>query len=173
MHSNLINTPRLELRLWNLSDTDALLSLCRANGFDDFSTGRFQNMDKDKAKSFILEEQKVFLKHGFARLGVFLRSSRFAVGMCGLYLMSDTNFLDTIGIAYRFSKENWGQGYAPEAANGLIQYGFKSLNLKSVSAIIDPNNLRSRRVVEKIEMKLLNTITYKGELRQHWIRSSI
>lgn len=165
----LIETPRLVLRLWSEAEVNALIALCTSEGFDDYTTGRFQNMDFEKGTSFISEEQKIFHEHGIGRLGVFLRTNGNPIGMCGLYKMTDPNFLGTIGIAYRFPKEHWGNGYAPEAALALVEYGFKSLNFESISAIIDPKNIRSSRVVEKIGMKFLNDVTYKNEIRQHWI----
>lgn len=167
----LIETPRLELRLWTAVEVSTLVNLCASAGFDDYSTGRFQNMDYEKGNLFISEEQKTFRELGMGRLGVFLRIEGIAVGICGLYTMTDTNFLGKVGIAYRFPKEHWGKGYAPEAARALMEYGFKSLSLDSVSAIIDPENTRSIRVVEKIGMNFVSDVIYKNEARQHWISS--
>lgn len=86
------------------------MKLCCAEEFDACSTGRFQNMDAEKVKSIINEEKDVYRKHGFARVGIFLSSNGLPIGICGLHNMSDLSFLGTIGIAYRFSKENCRNG---------------------------------------------------------------
>ena len=113
--------------------------------------------------------QSNFKTFGLARLGVFAQVSGALLGICGLYHMSDSEFKGKVGVAYRFPKIHWGMGYAPEVANALVQYGIENLKLDSVSAIIDPANSRSSRVVEKIGMKFISKMNYKGQIREHWM----
>jgi ribosomal-protein-alanine N-acetyltransferase len=42
-----------------------------------------------------------------------------------------------------------GKGIIPEAVNTLIDYGFDNLNLHSIEAVIDPENLASEKVLQK------------------------
>jgi ribosomal-protein-alanine N-acetyltransferase len=49
-------------------------------------------------------------------------------------------------------KNFWGQGLATEAARAILKYGFEKLHLSRLICLIDPNNLASRNVAEKIGM---------------------
>jgi len=42
-----------------------------------------------------------------------------------------------------------GNGFLTEAVSKVLEYGFKTMNLHSVEAIIDPKNIASARVLEK------------------------
>lgn len=168
MNECIVGTRRLALRLWRSGELDALLDLCRSSGFDDFSTGRFKNLDPEKANEFICAEATSFTNCGLGRFGVFLTSSNTPAGICGLYQLSQPQFPGEIGIMYRLPKMYWGMGIAPEAARAVLDYGFQKLNLKSVSAIIDARNVRSCRVAEKIGMQLADHVIYRNQPRQLW-----
>jgi len=59
-----------------------------------------------------------------------------------------------IEVAYSLAQDFWGQGLATEAAQGIVQYGFEKLNLSRLICLIDPANVASQRVAEKIGMTL-------------------
>ena len=52
-------------------------------------------------------------------------------------------------LGYRFKQKFWGQGYATEGSEALVRKGFETLGVKTVVAIADPENMGSRRVMEK------------------------
>jgi len=56
-------------------------------------------------------------------------------------------------IIYVLAKSAWGKGFATELANSLKDYAFTELGLKRVTALIDPDNLKSERVATKIGLK--------------------
>lgn len=64
-------------------------------------------------------------------------------------------------IGYVYNPRAWGKGYASEAAEAVIRFGFDRLNLQKVSATCDPQNHGSARVLQKGGMKL------EGYLRKH------
>ena len=55
-----------------------------------------------------------------------------------------------IEIAYLLDKNFWHQGLATEASNGIIKYAFEKLNLSRLICLIDPDNVASQRVAERI-----------------------
>ena len=57
-------------------------------------------------------------------------------------------------VAYTLSQEYWGQGLATEAAKNILVYGFEKLKLRRLICLIDPENIASQRVAEKIGMRL-------------------
>jgi len=58
-----------------------------------------------------------------------------------------------IEIGYRLAKSAWGQGYATEAARSVRDFAFLTLGMKRLIAMIDPSNVASIRVAEKIGMR--------------------
>ena len=57
-----------------------------------------------------------------------------------------------VEVAYTIAQEYWRQGLASEAAQGILQYGFEKLNLSRLIYMIEPENIGSQKVAEKIGM---------------------
>lgn len=55
-------------------------------------------------------------------------------------------------IGWHFRRASWGKGYATEAARGIIGYGFKTLHLPVLFAVVKAENERSRRVTQRLGM---------------------
>jgi ribosomal-protein-alanine N-acetyltransferase len=53
-------------------------------------------------------------------------------------------------IGYELAPEHWGQGLVAEAFGAILRFGFERMGLHSVEAHIDPANVASRRVLEKL-----------------------
>ncbi len=75
------------------------------------------------------------------------------IGRCGLLpWMIDGR--REVEVAYTIAQEYWGQGLATEAARGILDHGLTKLNLPRLICLIDPENIASQRVAEKIGMTL-------------------
>ncbi|MFC0523747.1 GNAT family N-acetyltransferase [Pontibacillus salicampi] len=55
-----------------------------------------------------------------------------------------------IEMGWRIKRDYWGAGYATEAANVILKYAFKKVNLENVVADIHQLNRGSIRVAEKL-----------------------
>ncbi len=64
-------------------------------------------------------------------------------------------------LGYEINPQFWGQGYASEAARAMRDFGFQKLGLHRIWANCLKENGASRRVLEKIGMRL------EGILRDH------
>jgi RimJ/RimL family protein N-acetyltransferase len=60
--------------------------------------------------------------------------------------------MPAVEIGWRLSAEYWGRGLATEGANAVVQHAFKELGLENLVSFTVPENLRSRRVMEKLGM---------------------
>jgi ribosomal-protein-alanine N-acetyltransferase len=56
----------------------------------------------------------------------------------------------------------WGNGYATEAAQASLQYGFEHVKLEHIIALVHPENLASQRVIDKCGMSYQETISLWG-----------
>ena len=70
-------------------------------------------------------------------------------------------------IAYYLWEKHWGNGYAKEAIDTVVNFGFEKLELLRIQAIIDNDNIRSKNVIEKAGFKK------EGILRNYPIGKSI
>jgi RimJ/RimL family protein N-acetyltransferase len=66
-------------------------------------------------------------------------------------------------IGYALASKHWGQGYATEALEALLDHGFRALGLNRVEADIDPHNVGSARVLEKLGFR------QEGYMPERWI----
>lgn len=68
----------------------------------------------------------------------------------GTISLKNINFIDrNAEYAIMVGKEYWGTGYALEATNRIIEYGFKKLNLNKIYLNVLANNLRANKFYEK------------------------
>ncbi len=106
-----------------------------------------------------------YISNGIGRWAVVEKASNNFIGWSGLKILTETvnkhtNFYD---LGYRFSKKYWGKGFATESAQASLEYGIEKLKLKEIFAMTDPQNLASRKVLEKIGMKYIETFEYDGK----------
>ncbi len=59
---------------------------------------------------------------------------------------------EDLEIFYAIARAYWGNGFASEAVELLINYVFNNMGIDKLVAIIDPDNVASQRVVEKSGM---------------------
>ncbi len=73
------------------------------------------------------------------------------IGWCGL---DHTQAVDADpALFYLLKAGYWGRGLATEAARALLEYAFTRLELASIHGGCAPENLASKRVMEKIGMQ--------------------
>ncbi|EHJ93292.1 hypothetical protein KUC_0239 [Vreelandella boliviensis LC1] len=58
-----------------------------------------------------------------------------------------------VEIGWRLVSDAWGRGVATEAAKIILEHGLNTAGLPCIVADIDPQNIASARVAEKIGMK--------------------
>jgi len=87
------------------------------------------------------------------------------IGRCGLKL-SDAEQSEA-ALWYMLARDAWGQGYAVEAAQAVLAFGFEELRLHRIFVDIDPRNSASLRVAEKLGLRreghFVETTWTKGE----------
>jgi len=76
------------------------------------------------------------------------RADHKMIGRLGLGAVNERDARADLGYAY--NRLYWGKGYATEAARAILQFGFDSLKLHRVGAIVLPDNIGSIRVLEKL-----------------------
>ena len=95
------------------------------------------------------------------------RRNRAFLGVCWLGQLS-SKACQALGsgphveLGYRYLRGHWGQGYATEAGAAMLHRGFAELELDEIVAIVDPHNVASDRVINKLGMTYRRTFLLCG-----------
>ncbi len=93
------------------------------------------------------------------QLAITLPDSGRLIGSCGIRRKPENDWEADIG--YELAPNNWGQGYATEAARAIVEIGFRELKLHRVSSWCIADNTASARVLERVGLRL------EGRLREN------
>lgn len=107
--------------------------------------------DKE-VEQWIDENIKRYENEGYSYFLVTEKMTGKTVGLAGP-LIENINGEKFIGIAYILKKEFWNKGYATESAKACISYAFNELNTYEVIAQIRTNNINSKNVAKRLNMK--------------------
>lgn len=106
----------------------------------------------EEVKLWIGENIKRYENEGYSYFLVTEKMSGKTVGLAGP-LIENINGEKFIGIAYILKKEFWNKGYATESAKACISYAFNELKSDEVIAQIRTNNINSKNVAKRLNMK--------------------
>ena len=94
-----------------------------------------------------------FRQHGFGLCAAELREDHSFAGFVGLSVPAfQAAFTPCVEIGWRLSAGLWGQGLATEGAREMVRQAFEVAGLDALVSFTVPANVRSRRVMEKLEM---------------------
>ena len=79
---------------------------------------------------------------------------------------------EMVELGYCLSRECWGRGYVPEAAQAIIKLMFETVGAARVTAKFDADNPKSGRVMQKCGMRYLET-RKNGVVNNHGLRDVI
>ena len=111
--------------------------------------------NRDQLSGVIKMLQQQYKDYGIGRWAVVDKITLECIGWAGLkyYKESLNNHKGFYELGYRFKKKHWGKGYATEAAQAVIHYGFTGCKLHRIIATCQPENTASWRIMEKIGMR--------------------
>lgn len=155
-----LETNRLIIRIPELADFDSMYALqSDAEVMQYVGTGvRTQAEVRLGLEKAIAHQEK----HGFSLGSVYEKNGGDFVGRAGLIYLGFNDTQKDVEVAYALTKATWGKGYATELANALIEWGFQHLEVERLIAVTNPNNQRSRRVLEKAKMTYAGLISHSG-----------
>ena len=110
-----------------------------------------------------------YRKHGFGRWAVVLKENRRVIGSAGLKYLED---LEEVDLGYMLLPDYWGLGLATELARAILRYGFDTLRLPRIVALVDTENVRSVRVLEKLGFAFSKMIDFRSEISALYVLTS-
>jgi RimJ/RimL family protein N-acetyltransferase len=175
MAETIIETARLRLRTWDESDvapfmaalnTPAVMQWLGGIGDDALYQTLYQRMVAGQAA------------HGYCFWIVERLSDQQLLGFCGLNrsVRVGTPVHDMTEIGWRLREDAWGMGYAREAAEASLTYGFGPLGLERIVAFTVKKNAASWGLMQRIGMTRARELDhsvegYAPELSDHIVYS--
>jgi RimJ/RimL family protein N-acetyltransferase len=143
-----LETPRLILRLWRDSDRAPFAQMCA----DPHVMRHFAStLTREECDRMIDRNLAHFDRHGFGLWAAELRATGSFIGFIGLSVPGfQARFMPCVEIGWRIAAPYWNQGLATEGARAVLRYAFDTLGLSEVVSFTVPDNLPSRRVMEKL-----------------------
>jgi len=141
-----IKTKRLELRPTKDSDLEDLAKLY---GDPEVMQYILPPLSRTIVAEMIDWFKKEWKRLGYGYFALFEKQSGEFIGQCGLQKIAGKPDADEIELAFVIAKIFWGQGYATEAAEAVLDFGFTRGGLCRIVALTLEGNRLSKRVLEK------------------------
>jgi ribosomal-protein-alanine N-acetyltransferase len=170
---DLLETERLILRELRATDADRIYRYANDDAINRYLI--FADLaSEDDARKYV---QKAVASAALAttgkgedrrlsfKLAILLKPEGDFIGSCWLDITDATHRRASIG--YFFDNLYWGNGYATEAVQALLAYGFATLKLHRIEASCDAEHQATRRVLEKAGLRR------EARLRQNRLRKNL
>lgn len=139
----LIETERLVLRQLVMADLDEFLALHR-----DPEVVRFvRALDRLQAAERLQANEQEWEERGHGMFAVLDRGSGWFLGRVGLKYWPQ---FQEIEAGWLLRRDAWGHGYTTEAGGACLDWGFATLPVSYITAMIRRENTRSIRVAQRL-----------------------
>jgi RimJ/RimL family protein N-acetyltransferase len=150
-----IETERLVLTPLTIDDIDEYLDL-----HADPDVARFLGeMDRDLAIRRLEADARIWSERGHGLFKVIHNEDDRFLGRVGLRYWP---LFDETEVGWTLRREEWGHGYATEAARAITTWGFTELPVAYITSNIEPRNARSIAVAERLGMTRLRDDVLDG-----------
>ena len=155
----ILETEKLKLRELTMDDTSFIIELVNSTGWLKYIGDR-NIKTTEQAKSYLENGPlKSYQESGFGLWLVETKDTKNPIGMCGLLRRDYLNHPD---IGFAFLPEFIGKGFGFEAAAATLSLAKDQLKILTLYAITMPTNYASIKLLEKIGMKFIKSISPHG-----------
>src|SRR5215471_9694560 len=153
-----LETARLRLRRFRHEDADAVFAIIGDNVAMQYYPKIFHRRD---AAEWVARNIRRYEDYGHGLFAVTLKESDDVIGDCGV-IRKMIGCDPQLEVGYHFRRDQWGHGYATEAARACMAWAFRTLGPEKVISLIRPENTPSRRVAERNGMKMERRVIHHG-----------
>jgi RimJ/RimL family protein N-acetyltransferase len=143
--STTIETERLILEPLTLDHLDEVVEMHATPEIERWM-GTF---GRAQARERLERNQREWDEHGYGLMAILERSSGRFLGRSGLKYWPQ---FDETEVGWVLRVDVWGHGFATEAGRACPQWGFGALGVPYLTALIQPENLASIGVAERLAM---------------------
>ena len=145
-----IRTERLLLRRWRDEDRAPYAEMNQHDEVVEFLQGR---TTPDVSNAFIDRVEAHWDEHGWGLWAIEVPGVAPFVGFTGLWPATHVLGYESREVGWRLAREQWGHGYATEAAREALRFGFRDTGFDEIVSFTVPANVRSRAVMERIGLE--------------------
>lgn len=147
-----IQTPRLTLRTWRDADLVPFNAMCRDAEVMAYLAPL---QTTEETRGVIIRQQALQAEHGHCFWALERSDDGEFLGFCGLKIAPPgiAGLEDAIEIGWRLRRDAWGAGYAREAAEASLDWGFANLPVDRIIAITVLANVRSWGLMQRLGME--------------------
>lgn len=168
----MIETQRLILRPWEERDRAPFHAMCRD---PQVMATLGPLMTREQSDALVDRVIGFQAKFGYTFWALERRQDGKFLGFCGLKPGAlDTPIEGQIEIGWRLASDEWGKGYAREAAQASLDWAWDHLDVATVMAITARVNKRSWGLMERLGMQRVAALDFdhplvpeESELRPH------
>lgn len=145
-----LNTERLLLRQFRMSDKDVIQKLCSDRDIAATTLSIPHPFTLEDAEKWLKNKEEDYREGKEIAWAICLKNSEKLIGAVGMRLESKH---ESAELGFWVGKPYWEQGYVTEAAGKVLNFGFHKLGLHRLEAHHIVGNKASGRVLEKLGMK--------------------
>ena len=155
---NILETDRLILRQVQVGDCVDLASVLADPEVMKYSLKGIHS--KEQIAEYVTNTRNTYKEKGFGQWVVATKAGEF-VGICGLnqHLIEGEELTH---IMYRLALKQQGKGYATEVAKAVVDYANFGLSISRVYALIEPENVASLAVLNRVGFNRYKEATFGG-----------
>jgi len=153
-----IQTPRLTLRAFTEEDIDPMTRILGEEGVLRYFP-RTDPPPRDRVERMIAGLIQHWAERGCGLWAVESRQTGELMGRAGLQYLPEASQVE---VDFILGRDHWGRGYATEAGRASVRHGFEALGLERIVGVAHPENLASRRVLEKLGMRFVEVVHFFG-----------
>jgi RimJ/RimL family protein N-acetyltransferase len=142
-----LETPRLRLREFTPGDVEQLCPIFGKAAVTRF-IGDGLPASTEQTKFALDSMLRHYDLHGFGRLAAVEKSTGNLIGYGGLRSLEGVPEL-----VYLLDEPYWNQGLATEIGRECLRHGFEDHGFERIVAMTKPDNIASRRVLQKLNMR--------------------
>jgi RimJ/RimL family protein N-acetyltransferase len=140
-----IDTERMYLRPMTMHDVDDLFALHSEPEVREFIPA----LDRDEVIERLRRDDQDWSQYGHGLFALLASDGGRFLGRIGLKYWAQ---FDEAEVGWAVRRNDWGHGYATEAARACAAWGFSEFDYPYLTAMIRPQNARSIRVAERLGM---------------------
>jgi len=166
-----IETQRLILRVWRLSDHEPFVALNADPDVMEF----FPSIQTPEVTLAQIERLTAHIAiNGFGFFAVERKDNGAFIGFTGLaYPRFEAHFTPCVEIGWRLNKANWNRDFAAEAAKACLEFGFDELKMERIYSFTSVHNQRSENVMKKIGMTQDGFFEHPSIEVGNWLRKHV
>ena len=154
-----LESDRLLLRRIRKQDVNDIFEIYSNKEVMLYFADRFPFEKITEAETMISEYEEAINKKWNMRWGIVLKETGKLIGTCGFHALSEYD--KRIEVGYDLNRNYWQKGIMTESLSLIINHAFGCSDVNRIEAMVEPPNIGSRALLEKLGFQ------YEGTLRKH------